>query len=272
MEFMNHPEQAVLFQYIADRLADETRWGFEAHLADCPACLTRVKTLKFLKENFEPIWSSWCAAHHGQAMQQWRLVQALAAKAQVAPHLVPFALRWLQQVSAGVEFSLQVLLDRGRRMAMTATQCLPVGSTFQLRPAFIGVGETALETHLKQSSVHLEHGRSDEAVTQLQQAVAINARATQSSVSQVMHRGKTRLELAVDSRRRQVLVKYWPDPTEPPPVFALLHFKGTDHIEAVMEFRRVEGELYLLAEFSDVPDGVWSLHIGPVAESPTAGA
>jgi hypothetical protein len=169
-----------------------------------------------------------------------------------------------------LEIGLQILVDHAQKVASTAAAVLPGGYEFELRPAFAGVGlpeeQTKLANHLKKSSSFLSNNMTREALGELLEAVKIDARSPQAAVSEICRKGDRILQMIVDSRRGCVSIKFWQGHLEKKPALAVLLPKNPDSGALIAQFKPIENELYILAEFENLPDGAYSLQIGPCAE------
>lgn len=262
---MEHPNENTIFQYASEQTTSEEEFQVEAHMAECSECLGRVRALRHLRENFESIWQSWTPAEHGHLYQQWRLATALAQVAESQPSLAQQARQWLGQLRTGVEMAVKVLLDQSRKLAMAAEELLPPQHSFQLQPAIQGVGageeRERLEGHLNKSRDLLGEGQVEAALQELLHAVEIDARSPQTARSEVHREGRLMLQVDVESRRRELSVRYWPTEDEAAPSLALLVPQDPDVPPQAAAFETEPQARFAQARFSELPDGVFSLWI-----------
>ena len=264
---MHHLDEDVLQRYVSHSVSDQERLEVDSHLADCADCARRVQASFYLQRRFDPLWDEWTAAEHGRAYEQWRLVKAAREIAEAEPSLADRVKQWLGQFRSDVGFSLKVLIDKSHKVAAVAQDVFAPGYEFRLCPKYSGVGtpeqEKQLDSHLKRGSEFLSQDRQAQALDELLEAVKIDARTPQSATSEVFSEGRRVLQMVVDSRRGRIWAKSWPEEGQEPPGMAIL-LPGRPELRALaIEFRKVEDEPYLLAEFEDVLPGIYSLWIGP---------
>lgn len=264
---MYHPDEDMIFRYVSGLASDEEQLQVDAHVVDCSDCLQRIQALLYVRENFDSIWESWTAAEHGCVCRQWRLARALREAAEASPSLSERLSQWLAQLEEGLEIGVNVLVNRARKVASVAAASLPIGYEFELQPVYAGVGsveeQTQLADHLKKGSSLLSQDKSDEAMQELLKAVKIDARSPQAAVSEVCHEGRRVLQMVADGRRGRVYVKFWSEHEEESPALAILLPRAPQAKASVAQFKPVEGEPYMLAEFENLPDDTYSLQIGP---------
>ncbi len=264
---MQHPDESILLRYVTDRVSEQEQLATDLHLAECPECVQRVQALRYLQRDFATVWNSWTAAEHGRLCRQWQLVQGLQEVAEAKPSLRARVHQWLEALKEDVEISLKVLIDQGQEVASLAHGILPPDCQFKLYPAYVGVGspekQRELQDHLEKSSMLLSENRDAEAVEELVAALGIDARRPQSASSDVWHEGRRVLQTAVDGRGR-MWVKFWPAAGQEPPTLALLLPHHPDGKVLAAEFEAVREDAYVLAEFQDVPEGLYALRLGPI--------
>jgi hypothetical protein len=265
---MQHPDENLLLRYVLERVSDEEQLQTDAHLADCPECVQRVQALRYLRRDFANVWKSWTAAEHGRQFRQWQLIKGLHAIADAKPSLASQVRQWLEAIRAEVEIGLQVLIDRGHEVASLAHGVLPPDCRFRLYPAYVGVGtpeaQKALQNHLEKSSLLLSENRGAEAVEELLAAVGIDARRPQSASSEVWQGGRRVLQSAVDGHGT-LWVKWWPAAGQSPPTLAVLLPHHPQGQALAVAFEAVEEDSYLLTEFREVPEGFYTLRLGPIS-------
>jgi hypothetical protein len=259
-----HPSEDVVFRYVADQPSDEERLEVDLHMADCDACRQKVQAMLHLRTDFDAIWQSCTAAEFGRTYRQWRIAEALRARAAESPALVHRATEWLRRKATNVGVELRVFVDGARRIASAAAQ-MPSGCAIELQMAYAGVGSpeeiTRLKQHLQRSSEFLLQGRPEETARELLQAVRIDARCPQAAVAEILHEGKRVLYVIADSRRGRISVKAEDAPGWSAPSLAILLSASAEVPPRIAEFVSVEGETSTLAEFDDVKDGVYGIEM-----------
>jgi hypothetical protein len=158
-------------------------------------------------------------------------------------------------------------VDGSKKLAMAAKIALPSGYGFRPQWAMAGVGageeREILENHLTRSSEFLGRNQPTEATQELLKAIEVHPRIPQAMTSEVYHEGRLILQVSVESRRREVIARYWPVEEEEIPGLLLLLPDDEESPPLVSEFRRADDEPPAIAELSDVPDGTYTLNIGP---------
>ncbi len=264
---MCHPYEDSLLQYVAGEASCDQELEIDRHLAECSDCVQRVCTLRYLQKDFAEIWNSWTASEHGRLHRQWQFAKALGEVAEAKPSVRSRVREWLDALKAEAEVGLKVLIDYSHEVASLAQGVLPPSYEFKLSPAYTGVGspekQKALEGHLTKSSALLAGNRETEAIEELLEAIKIDPRCPQAATSEVFCQGRRILQTAVDSRRRTVWIKFWPQEGQKPPALAALLSLCQEGKTLVAEFEPVEEDASVIAEFRDVTDGQHALRIGP---------
>lgn len=264
---MTHPDYEILLRYAVEDVTDAEQLRVDTHLAECDACVERIRALRYLQENFTPLWESWTAAEHGRLHRRWQWLGVLQQLAGQSPSLAGRLRQWAEALREGAEITFKLLIDQSRRIASVACGVLPGECESALCPAYRGVGspeeQKQLEAHLQKSSDCLAEDRTDEAVAELLEAVKIDARRPQSATLEVSRQGRRLLQTAVDGRSGRVWIRYWPAEPRLAPALAVLIPRGREAVPLAAEFKAVPEDTYLLAEFENVPDGPYALRIGP---------
>jgi hypothetical protein len=268
---MCHPDENTIFQYVSQKASEQEQLQVDTHIADCPECMERVRALLYIRKNFESVWTSWTSAEHGRVYRQWKLAKALKEAAERSPSMTVLLKQWLMELKNGMGIGINVLMGQAMKVASAAAATLPIGYEFELRPAYAGVGspdeQTQLVDRLKKSSSLLSHNKIEEALSELAEAVKIDARSPQAAVSEICREGNRILQMIVDSRRGCVFVKFWQIYEKSRPALAVLLPNDSGKRVLISPFKQVENEQYILAEFDNLPDGVYSLQIGPHIKS-----
>jgi hypothetical protein len=225
----------------------------------------RVRTMLYLKDNFDDIWSSWTAKEHGCAYRLWKLARIVEASENGDQSLMEHIRKWLDIIAERGDIAIKILVDRINRLAISSSVSLPGLFTFALKPSVAGVGSPQevldLEEHLKNGSDHLAANDPETARDDLLKASRLNARSVQGSFSEVLHEGERIAGITVDSRKGRVAVKFWLKREVPAPLFAVLLPARSDEKPSIARFDMIEGADYLLAEFSDVQSGEFEIII-----------
>lgn len=259
---MTHPDEETLLEYASDRIEERNRLEVEEHVGVCDPCLNRVRALLYLRSRFDNIWPSWTAAEHARLCRQWKLALALQKVAETVPAVANRAREWLDRLDAASTRMLKVIVDKAKRVASQGVGALPPEHGFRLQPAVAGVGAADREAEgcLQKASALLSEGRAEQALQELESAASIDPRLPQATRSIVEKDGTQRAEIVVDSRRARAAVKLWATPGEPPPSIAILLPQNDPEQVAVGEFEEIEGEEYMLAEFTQIPGGELELY------------
>lgn len=259
-----HPNEDTLWQYISEDANDETLLDVDTHVARCPSCAERIRTLRGLQEDFDSLFDSWTAIEHGRVYQRWCLLKAVREAAKAAPPMAERLFQLFECLKTGMVLCIKVLVDRSRKLACLAREEGSADCVLRLCPSYAGVGspeaQAELDAHLKESCELLSLGRVAEATEVLLQAEKIDARSTQATTSTVYRDEQLVAEAAVDSRRGRISVILWPGQRKVRAQAILLPVKAPAEAIATV-FERVQGQPYLLAEFEDVCHEVYHLWI-----------
>ncbi len=252
---MTHLDDILMLQYISKQASEDERIEVDSHLAECSECLTQVKALAHIRDNFEAVWESWTAAEHGRVLRQWQLAVALEKLGESVPALVQQIKSLFHRLETDAETCVKIWLDRVKILTTVAGRVMPQGHEFHLRPAAAGVGDDNIQSHINRASSFLSQEQVEEAVMALESSAEINVRTPQFAVSEIDGDAGRVAEVIVDSRQGRISVKLWHSSAEAKPSLVLL-IPGRNITDThVAEFEQVEDVEYLLAEFQDVPTG-----------------
>ena len=244
-----HPDTSELIRAAAGTGPEDpaAQIAFDEHISECAACRERMRSLLRLHGGFEQEWDAWSARAHGEASHPERAAVPVTRAAGVSAFP-----------------AIRILTDCARRLATVAAQMLPAGFQFSIEPAFHGVGSPQGDTEalLQSASKHLAQGRADAAAGALEEAGARDARSAQAAFAKLVTAEGAVAAVALDSRRASVSVKLWLARNARPPAFAILIPDTKAAAPVFAEYRAVEGEDYLLAEFSEIHSGISLLVLG----------
>jgi len=265
-------EHEVLLRYVAGDVTEAEQLRVDTHLAKCDSCVEHVRTLRYLQTHFSSIWDSWTAAEHGRLCRQLKWLGLMRQVIERTPTLSARLRHLGTAIREELGLAFQLLIDQSRKLATAGSGGLPADYEFVLCPAYRGVGsadeQQQLENHLPKKLECLANNRTDEAVRELMEAVKIDPRRPQSATLEILRKGRRVLQAAIDGRAGRAWVRYWPAPDEPVPILAVLIDCRCNVVQAAA-FERVSESSYLLAEFPDIPDGSYTLRIGPFAPGTT---
>jgi hypothetical protein len=269
---MCHPNDETAIRYFSGELTENEQLEIDGHVAGCDDCLSRMRALLYIRENFTSIWEKWSAAEHGRIYEQLHIIKAMLEITKKMPSMADQVVQCFRAAKEGLGIGAKVLLDGAKRIASFAPTALPAGYEFKFRVAYAGIGspeeQAQLEDHLAKGSKLLSEDKVDHAVHELLKAGKIDARSPQAAVSEVRHEGRLMLQMIVDSNRRRISVKFWPQERMRNPAFAILLPEQVAIKPLIGEFKSVEGEEYILAEFVDVSDSMYFVQIGPITTNP----
>jgi hypothetical protein len=277
---MKHLDDELILDYTAERASESDQWAVESHATECADCLQRLRACRFLQQHFDAIWESWSAAEYGLLEQRRQLSAGMMHVVQAElldPSLAQRARDWLQHAWDGTAMAFRLLIDEQKRIALAAASALPAAHAVATAPALearLGMGVAAgtelqaAREQIARSAELFNRGETESAVRELLRTVEIDARLPQASRSQVTREGKRFVEVVVESRRREVYVKCWPAGDAFVPALALLLPLQADASPRPAALDQQEEGL-LVAEFSDVPDGQYSLWLLPLPPSAT---
>lgn len=259
---MKHLNDNLLLRYASRSASEQDCLRVEEHVADCPQCLGRLRGLNYLRDDFVSVWASWTAAEHARLCRQWKVAVALNRIVESVPALAEKARHWLENIGLYSIRALNLLVDKAQGIAGIGSGVLPGGYAFRLEPAIVGVGapDTEADSYIRKGAELLSRGEGEAAARELAEARRIDARLPQAARSQVSRDGCRQAQIVVDGRRGRAAVRYWPREGETVPDLVLLLPEGQAEEALAAELQAVEGEDYLLAEFSGVPEGQLELY------------
>lgn len=263
---MSHISVMNSIGYVNNTLDGNESEAIEIHAAECDACCLRIRAAFYVSEHFEDIFATWSAASHRRAVEELGLFERLISGHESA--CTPAGsgrAEVLEGFREFVEVKVRILLGLAARVAMVAAELLPPQCSFQLAPLFEGVGshehQEQISACVKESSVWLSKGQEQSALQALEPARLLNARLIQAVTSEILREGRKELEISADSRRNEVVVKYYPRRNVNTPRFAVLVPLTPGERHRVAVFRAAFGTDYLLACFRDVKAGQCELAI-----------
>jgi hypothetical protein len=264
-----HPDERTALDYIRGLLSDQESLRVDSHLAECEECLELIRTLAHVRDHFDEIWDSWTPAEHGRAYRQWRLLRGLEGIVEQAPALSDRIAGWMSRLGDQAEVIVRVLIDRARLAASAAPESLPEGCAAEMGLAFAGVGsaqeQSELRVRSRRSSELLAVGRVEDALAELEAAAGIDARSVQSA-EMYIHRDERQVaRIEIDARWKRVSVTYWPSAGEQSPPLVVLLPSDPDSEARLGELSHVAGADWLVAEFSDVEEGEYTVVLSPAA-------
>lgn len=282
---MTHPDLRELIEYVSGQGPEELRIRIDSHVADCPQCLKTVQGSLLLRRDFEAVWESWTPQEHGRALED--AARSPALKARPAASVVPDpdvldkrvleqasrsalpqrVIALLSQIAGDTRLTLKLLLSQARQVASAAAGLIPPGHVFALSPAFAGTGAAGdeLQTHLNKGSELLAQDQPEQAMQELLAAVQIDARSPQTAVTSVLREGAPFLQVVVDGHRGHIWAKCSAKPDQSAPAVAVLIPEEQNIDVRFAEFKTLEDEPGLLADFEDVQDGTYRLAVGPMS-------
>jgi hypothetical protein len=262
---MRHPNEHALLRYLASALTENGQIEVDTHLADCSVCAQSVRALHYLQDNFDVLLSSWTAVEHGHVYWQWRIAKAMTEITDTL--LSRERLKTLyEQVRRGMGLCIKILLDHSKRIAILVKQELPLGYEFKLYPAYISVGlpeeEAKLKDHLEKGSGFFTENNTEGAIRELLEARELHAESVLSAASELIHDGRLIADARVDSARKSIDIKLWPEQDFTFSAVAILLPEDPEGKGRVAVFQPVENEPFMLAEFGQLGDCAYSLWIG----------
>jgi len=217
---LSHLDDEHLVAYLADRLSYEDTLLADIHLADCQRCAQRVKASRAARTRFDQLWSSWTARQHAADFLRGRAATALGS-VNPGSGLDTSLKAWIAEFSDQVEAALRIAFEAPARGA----------ALIQSELGWLGDPDRARVFSPVPAAV-VVHGDD-----RRQPWVTIeSARSPWVRVTADPGAGLIRVRL-------QAHPEPWP---------LVLLIPASDDAASVREFRRVEGEDFLLAEFEDV--------------------
>ncbi len=268
---MLHPDAHAITRYLDGDATEIELIEISSHLADCASCLENVQTASYLKRNFDLLWRSWTPERHGRISEAVRIADALSSQP-----LSPVS-EWIKTLGFDELPGLAAtfILDSTKRLAGAAARSFD--QMFDCRPvpvqAGVGSPDTAatLQKHLNLSSLELSRQNADAAEKALDSAAEIDAFSVQSAGIEISEGDRFTARLVVDSRKRRVSVVYFPDKSKKFPGYVLLLPADPSVTPSIAAFSPVESASYYLADFKELPDGLFTLYMGPATGFPGSG-
>jgi hypothetical protein len=237
---MRHPSQEQLLDYVAGLAEPERAERLTAHLAECTPCHERAQALVSLRADFEGGWSRFLAEARSRA----------ARPVAEAPREIVF----------------QGLLDGARRLATAALTSLgptPLRAAFV--PVYQGVGDAERRPEAgrwaQEASQLLAEGKPDEALGRLARVAGSDPHVAASARLDLLAADTVAARVVVDASRRAVSVIVYPEAAMTRVAAVLDRPAGPGEPPRRRALEPVEGAVYWLAEFEDVPDGPFTLRL-----------
>lgn len=260
----NHPTDDLLMDYVADTISDGGRLRVDEHLSECSMCVTHIRALWTLRDNFDSIWTTASAEQHNNLQLQMSIARAAEIAEQSRD---PKIKAWIKSLERGAKIGIKLLMDRGKQVTGIAAGALPGSFEFEHRPRVAGVGspgaEARVDEQILQASHHLAHDNAELAMQNLVEASLINSYATQSVNSIIYRLGKKYAEIVADSKRGSLTVKHWPIDLGANAEFVLLIPRDVTTAPRLATLKAVAGEDYVVAIFDEIGDGANDVIIGP---------
>jgi len=262
---VKHPEYFQLLSYASGR-ADETEvFQISRHAAGCESCTDTIRTLYELKGNFKEYWSAWIPRVHGGAVQWQGALEKLSENfRETTSEYI-----WSRLKSRATPV-FQFLIDARKRFAAASANLPDKSFISQLEPALTGIGspdqEAQYRRHVDESSRLLALNRSESAALEMEKASKINPFYVQSARMDIVRDNHLFLSLTADSRKRRMLLHYWPGSSRIEYRGVLLQSGKAGAVPEIAAFVKPEGLDHLILEFTSLPDTKFDLYLIPIKE------
>jgi hypothetical protein len=265
---MHHLDDDSIIRYFLGEITENEQLEIDGHASSCNDCLIRLRTMFFLRENFTLIWKKWSAAEHGRIYTSWQNIHTLLETASSIPSMAEQITQCFRAAKEGLIIGTKVFLNKTKRIVSSAPIVLPVGYDFRICIRDSGIGsseeQVQLEKHLISGSELLSSDDIEQVEKELLKAGSIDTRSPQATVSEIRHEEQLILQIIADGVRGKISLKFWPEVGNKKPAFAMLLSKQALIKPKIMEFKSVEDEEYILAEFENLSDSVYTIRIGPM--------
>lgn len=282
---MRHPSQDNLLEFASGQASEAGAEAIYAHLDECPACSERLAAIRRLRADFDGSWEGFLAEFHLRAAASASEVPAAAREISVLPDEVSAGADELATLpGAEAVLTFRGLLDGARRLATAARDRLVEGleegqawgAVFQ--PAFSGTGDAEQDPRAREltreAAELVSRGEDLRARQSLEAAARLQGDAAAFATQELSFRGKPVGKLIVQAERRSVSVLVKPEAIGARRARVLLRSGVTDSTGKVPRsdaagraaersafLEPVQGADYLLAEFTGVPDGSFSVRL-----------
>lgn len=269
---MSHLTELDMLNYISEDCNESQQILVEEHVSSCDSCLNKLRAHLYVKSHASSLMESWSAEEHGKAFRQLAIAQALRRAAEKDKTLTQRTVKWLMSAGANIGESARLLIDQAKNIGLSAAQSFTPGMNVSLRPVLQGIASPEIEEacqRIESGSKLLADGRGEEATQFVAQAIKVDARVGQSSILEWRQAdGILKHRLVIDSKKRKAsLMRLSSSPRDIGSLAVLLPEDDMTNI-IISKFEKLECADYLLAEFSYLPDGQYSLLIEPVFDNP----
>lgn len=217
---MDHIENELLLAYVTEMLGYEEMLAADTHLAECPDCARRVRSFRSVRARLDDLWSSWTPKQHAEEFLRRRAATALGS-VRSGSRLEKRLQAWMVDLGAQVETALRIAFEApARGAALIQSELDWLGDPVRVR-SFSPVPAT----------------------------VAVHGDDHRPRWVTVESAGSPWVRVTADPGAGMIRVRLQLHP-EPWPLALLI--PAGEGAASVREFRRVEGEGFLLAEFDDV--------------------
>jgi hypothetical protein len=265
---MHHLTDLDILGYAAGALRENALLRADEHAGECDACRSRLRAAVYLASSGPALLEGWTASMHGEAHRRWRLLASLAHAAGDNASVLGRARRWLRSGTAMIGQSTKLLMRGADGIGLLSSGWTENGITASLRPALAGAASPdaarAWES-TEAASRLLQDGEAEASADEIANAVRIDARMGQSSTLEVRQGDALVFRIVTDSRRKTTAVMRWPSIPADWGSLAVLIPNTESALPAIATFSPVEGTDYLLASFTQIPDGEYVLEIEPSA-------
>jgi anti-sigma factor RsiW len=240
---MPHPNQDRLLSYTAGTASEQDAERIISHLDQCEVCEERVVALRTMRDQFEETWESFLAEARHRAS-------------------IPRPVR----TTSVVEATVRGWLARTNQLATAAVERLTAsgpaaGLQAAFAPVYSGVAnpEASAAAVLEAEAASEACGRGDNRAAEehLRRAAAKDREVSRSAGIDLKIDNRTAGRVVVDAGRGSISVLVYPDVLGSESATAV--FLGAKTRREILQ--PVEGATYLLAEFEDVPEGAFSVHL-----------
>jgi hypothetical protein len=255
---MNHPSEIKIYQYINEAASKEDIYDIDRHMAECNECFERIRSLIYLKENFEDLWNTFSAEDIGHTARQMEKVKALQGSI-LRP--VPVAAKDLISKPVNPILNLKLLFDDFRKVTALAKSYLSDGYSLFLNPIANGIGsadDTFIDNKRNQASTHLSNDDISGAIESLNEVSLLNPSAVRFSSATIVLAGEKVASIDADINMTRLQITYWVETERPNPVSVKLVSGENETVDSKKFSPADEGDI-LVAEFFKIPNGSFTV-------------
>src|SRR5580704_13562725 len=117
-------DEETILNYAAGTATEEEVLLVDTAMVGDPVLFSRVRSLLYLKDHFDDLWSSFSFEDFAQTARRALMAAATAAATRQYPALAERLRGWFHESSAAPAESFRLLVDQAKRLAAVAAETL----------------------------------------------------------------------------------------------------------------------------------------------------